>query len=123
MALAWEQFASDVDDFLVNVCAKASPPGQGVGDLTDGDRRANIAGWFEAVSRAQPVPQRLRSVRFGDLAASATLGNAEERADIVEAGGDSMLARTDTMTAVLFAAHPAGFSTTRGDLLHDLLPG
>jgi hypothetical protein len=123
MAGAWEQFASDVDDFLVNVCAKASPPGEGFGDLTDADRRANIAGWFEAVARAQPLPTSVRSIRFSEIAAAATLPSAEERADVVEAGGDSMLAKTDTITAVLFAAHPAGFSTTRTDLLHDLLPG
>ena len=59
MAGRWERFASDVDDYLVNVCAKASPPGEGAGDLTDADRRANIAGWFEAVARAQPLPQSL----------------------------------------------------------------
>jgi hypothetical protein len=123
MAAEWEQFSSDVDDFLLNVCAKASPPGQGSGDLTDADRRANIAGWFEAVGRSQPLPQSLRSVRFSEIAAAATLRNPEERADVVEAGGDSMLAKTDTITAVLFAAHPAGFSTTSGDLLRDLLPG
>jgi hypothetical protein len=123
MAGRWEQFASDIDDFLVNVCAKASPPGQGSGDLTDADRRANIAGWFEAVARAQPLPQSLRSVRFSEIAAAATLRNPEERADVVEAGGDSMLAKTETITAVLFAAHPAGFSTTGSDLLRDLLPG
>ena len=30
-----------------------------------------------------------------------------------------MLAKTETITAVLFAAHPAGFSTTGSDLLRD----
>jgi hypothetical protein len=120
----WEQFALDIDDFLVNVCAKASPPGQGSElDLTDADRRANIAGWFEALARAQPLPKSLRYLRFSEIAATATNGSAEERAGVIEAGGDWMFAETDTITGLLFGAHPAGFSTTRGDLLHDLVPG
>jgi hypothetical protein len=33
-----------------------------------------------------------------------------------------MFAKADKMTSVLFDAHPAGFSTSRRDLLLDLLP-
>jgi hypothetical protein len=33
-----------------------------------------------------------------------------------------MLSRTKQVTAVVFAAHPVGLSTTRSDLMHDLVP-
>lgn len=33
-----------------------------------------------------------------------------------------MLSRTKQVTAAVFTAHPVGLSTTRSDLLHDLLP-
>lgn len=123
MATEWERLVLDIDDFLLNVCAKASPPGRAIqSDLTDNDRRANIAGWFEAFSRSQPLPERLRLRSFSEIALSATGVNAENRADVVEDGGAWMFAKADKMTAVLFDAHPAGVSTSRRDLLQDLLP-
>jgi hypothetical protein len=123
MATEWERLVSDVDDFLVNVCANAAPPGQALAsNLTDDDRRANIAGWFEYMSRRQPLPRSLRLFTFSEVARTATGDNAEARARIIEDGGAWMFARTDEMTAVLFGAHPAGFSTSRSDLLRDLLP-
>ena len=123
MAAEWERLVLDIDDFLVNVCAKASPPGRAIqSDLTDKDRRDNIAGWFEAASRSQPLPRTLESLGSRQIALRATSVNADLRAEVVEGGGELMFAKADKMTAVLFDAHPAGFSTSRRDLLQDLLP-
>jgi hypothetical protein len=123
MATEWERLVLEIDDFLVNVCAKASPPGRAIqSDLTDNDRRANIAGWFESFSRSQPLPESLAGQSFRAIALIATSVNAEGRALVVEAGGELMFAKADKMTAVLFDAHPVGFSTSRRDLLLDLLP-
>jgi hypothetical protein len=123
MAAEWERFVLDIDDFLLNVCAKASPPGKALqSDLTDADRRANIAGWFEASSRREPLPEGLRSRSFGEIAGNATGQDAESRADVVADGAELMFSKTDKMTAALLDAHPAGFSTSRRDLLRDLIP-
>jgi hypothetical protein len=123
MATEWERLVLEIDDFLVNVCAKASPPGRAIqSDLTDNDRRANIAGWFESFSRSQPLPESLNGQSSRAIALIATSVNAEGRALVVEAGGELMFAKADKMTTVLFDAHPAGFSTSRRDLLQDLLP-
>jgi hypothetical protein len=73
MATEWERLVSDVDDFLVNVCANAAPPGQALAsNLTDDDRRANIAGlntcrdvsrcqgaFVSSLSARSPVPPRV----------------------------------------------------------------
>jgi hypothetical protein len=123
MAAEWERLVLDIDDFLLNVCAKASPPGQALqSDLTDNDRRAHIAGWFEASSRSEPLPVGLRSRSFGEIARKATGQDAAARADVVANGAELMFSRTDKMTAALLDAHPAGFSTNRRDLLRDLVP-
>jgi hypothetical protein len=123
MASEWKRFVADIDDFLLNVSANASPPGQPLeSDLTDEGRRANIAGWFEFLSKTQPLPESLRPLRFKDIAHDATGVNADDRARVVEAGGALMFAKTEKMTAVLFDGDPAGFSTSRRDLLRDLLP-
>jgi hypothetical protein len=124
MASEWEGLVADIDDFLLNVCATASPPGQlFVSDQTNFSRRANIAGWFEFISRTRPLPKNVRFLSFSQIAGNATGVNVQDRADVVEAGGDWMFAETDKMTAVLFDAHPAGFSTSRRDLIRDLVPG
>lgn len=124
MADEWKQLVLDIDDFLENVCARASPPGQPFkSDLSASSRRANIAAWFESSSKLRPLPDRLQNRTPSEIAHSATRDNAEDRVEVIDAGGEWMFAETDKMTAVLFNAHPAGFSTNRRDLLRDLVPG
>jgi hypothetical protein len=123
MADEWKQLVLDIDDFLLNVCARASPPGQPFkSDLTASSRRDNIAAWFDSSSKLRPLPRILQNLTPSEIAHDATRGNAEDRAVVVEAGGEWLFAKTDKMAAVLFDAHPAGFSTSRRDLLGDLLP-
>lgn len=124
MADEWKQLVLKIDDFLLNVCARASPPGQPfASDLTASSRRDNIAAWFESSSKLRPLPKILQSLTPSEIAHTATGGDAEDRAYVIEAGEEWMFAETDKMAAVLFDAHPAGFSTGRRDLLRDLVPG
>jgi hypothetical protein len=124
MADEWKQLVLKIDDFLLNVCARASPPGQPfASDLTASSRRDNIAAWFESSSKLRPLPKILQSLTPSEIAHTATGGDAEDRAYVIEAGEEWMFAETDKMAAVLFDAHPAEFSTGRRDLLRDLVPG
>lgn len=122
MATQWERLASDVDGFL-DVCAWAAPPGRFVdSQLTDESRRANIEGWLIYMWDRHPQPEPPLPGYFKDIAQRATDPDPEVRAGAVDAGVDLMIAETKRITADLFDAHPAGFSTTRGDLLRDVLP-
>jgi hypothetical protein len=123
MANEWKQFVGEIDDFLLNVSANASPPGQPLtSDRTDVVRRANIEGWFDFRSSTETLRGSVRGLSPSEIADYAMGVNAEERAGVVEAGGALMFAKTEKMAAVLFDADPAGFSTSRRDLLRDVLP-
>lgn len=110
----WKKFGEDVHNFL-EICLLTGPTPRG-GRYSAGVIRADLVQQFTQIGLRR---------KFGlpvSLETMLTAPDAGRRAFGLEVIGRHLLRRADAMTASVFAVNPDGFSTTRGDLLRDLLP-
>lgn len=112
----WSAFSYGVKRYL-QACDEASPPGQPF-DTTISTRRTDLADWLRHYTMGHAMDQDTIEADVLD----ATGNRPDDRLGVIYTGRIWLLAKANTLITSLFAAHTAGFSTTRGDLLRDLLP-
>jgi hypothetical protein len=114
----WSAFSYGVNQYLV-ACAYASPPSQPLDTtLPESYRRMRLADWLRHYTMGHAMDQDTIEADVLD----ATDNRPADRLGVIESGRIWLRVNANTLISSLFAAHTAGFSTTRGDLLRDLLP-
>ena len=126
----WSEFATDVRQFL-QICLLTGPAtteDEGIflrGEIARTlprivEGRELLRDYFQ--SAEQPVPRITQSQADRALAAELTDPSWSMRQSGLELLRAMLLSKAQAATTALFSAKPGDFSTTRSDLLRDLLP-
>jgi hypothetical protein len=128
VAAEWNQYASDMRTYLqislLSGLARTKREGNFLRDeivrtLPRIDDREEVRRSYDSAEGGPPISDAAATRYFaGDL----TNPNWSQRQAAFETLKELLLSKAENATAAIFTANPGGYSTTRRDLLRDLLP-
>ena len=128
----WTEFSADLRDFLF-LCDLVPPGGGARGYLASSEPPDRAERVDQASLLLENISKRVRDVTKEPMflvsspedarqLAKALVSDASARDVQLDNISNEVFAIAELQTATVLGAHVKGFSTTRGDLLHDLLP-
>lgn len=111
----WKAFGENVRTFL-QICLLSGRTTNAKGTELQGD----LAGQFASLRMTRR--ERIAAYFLGDPVDLVIHDNPRTREFVRNVIRRMLLTRANAVTAAVFAASPGGYSTTRSDLLRDLLP-
>jgi hypothetical protein len=128
----WNQFSADLRNFLF-LCDLVPPGGGARGYLASSEPPGQAERIDQVSLLLENISGRVRDVTNEPMFLVSTPEDARQVAEVLVLNASArdvqldnisneLFAIAERQTAAVLAAHVKGFSTTRGDLLHDLLP-